>query len=162
MKATTTIDKTLGGLSESDQLTAMAVGIVFERAASLPKADRDDLFELFQCLSTAEGPEEVRDIKRTMLEILTQSPPAAEPMTPADDEPMTRGLKKWTEHVGKTIRELREQAGMTQTQLAEEAGLTQSHVSRLEKAEHSATHLTLQKIARALGVDVGKLDPCVD
>lgn len=162
MKATTFNDKTLDGLTDSQQLTAMAVGIVFERAASLPKADRDDLFELFQCLRTAAGPEEIRDIQRTMLEILTQAPLVARPMAPAADELMNPGTEKWAEHVGRAIRQLREQARLTQTQLAEKAGLTQSHISRLEKAEHSATHLTLQKIAVALGVEVGQLDPCVD
>ena len=78
------------------------------------------------------------------------------------DEAMPPGLKRWAEHVGGTIRTLRKKAGMTQADLARVTGLTQSHLSRLENAEHSATYLTLTKIAKALGVEVGAIDPCTD
>lgn len=153
-------DETLNGLSNSDQLITLATGIVFQRISSLPKADRNDLFELLQGLAEADD-EGVESIRRTMLEILSQAPSRSRPM-PLDDEPMKPGLKKWADHVGGKIRELREKAGMNQSELAEKAGLTQSHVSRLENAGHSATHMTLEKIARALGVTVGDIDPCVD
>jgi len=62
---------------------------------------------------------------------------------PFYDKPLARG-RKWAEHVGKKIKEFREQAQLTQVQLAEKAGLPQSHISRLEIAESSATHLTLK------------------
>ena len=51
---------------------------------------------------------------------------------------------------------------MTQTDLAKKAGLPESHISRLENAEIRATNLTLVKIAKALGVSVGDIDPCTD
>lgn len=77
-------------------------------------------------------------------------------------DPDTGRLKAWAEHVGRKIQELRKAAGLTQVQLAERAGLPQSHISRLENAEHSATNLTLEKLAGALGVSVGDIDPCAD
>jgi ribosome-binding protein aMBF1 (putative translation factor) len=96
-----------------------------------------------------------------MLEILSQAPSRSRPM-PLADQPMKPGLKKRADQVGGAIRGLRERAGLNQSELAEKAGLTQSHVSRLENAGHSATHMTLEKIAKALGVTVGDLDPCID
>jgi transcriptional regulator with XRE-family HTH domain len=68
----------------------------------------------------------------------------------------------WAEHVSRRIRELRNGAGLNQGELARAAGLTQSHISRLENARHSATHLTLTKVAEALDVGIGVIDPCVD
>jgi len=164
--ATTQLDKSFAEafeeLSDGQQLITMALGVVVKRMTALAESDRRDLLELFQALPTAKGREEIQSIRRAMLEILTDPPIQSRRMSQAVDEPMPPGLKKWTEHVGGRIRELREKAGMSQTKLAEKAGLTQSHVSRLEKAEHSATHKTLMKIASALGVEVGRLDPCLE
>ncbi|MDR3619872.1 MAG: helix-turn-helix transcriptional regulator [Paludisphaera borealis] len=109
----------------------------------------DVLFDRIRSLSTA-------------LEILSQAPSRSTPMPLGDDAPMKPGLKKWADHVGGKIRELRERAGLNQSELAEKAGLTQSHVSRLENAAHSATHVTLEKIATALGVPVADIDPRAD
>lgn len=159
---TTQFDETLEGLADRERLTALAVGVVFERVRSLSADDRNDLFELLQCLPDANDPEEIHDIQQTMLEILSRSPSSSRPMTSDRHAPMPQGLKSWSERVGGRIRTLREGAGMTQTALAEKAGLTQSHVSRLEKAEHSAAHKTLEKIAAALGVEIGEIDPGAD
>ena len=48
---------------------------------------------------------------------------------------------------------------MSQSELAKLAGIPQPHLSRLENAEHSPTHKTLTKIAIALGIPVGDIDP---
>jgi ribosome-binding protein aMBF1 (putative translation factor) len=133
---------------------------LIERIECLSSADRDNLFELFQEWRKAEDQEERRAIRQAAEEILEQGPPAVKPMFPAGDVAMPKGLLSWAEHVGKKIRELREQAGLTQVALAETAGLPQSHISRLENAEHSATRMTLEKIASALGVQVRDIDPC--
>lgn len=149
-------------LPETVRSAILAMSILIDRIGSLPKADRDDLFELLQEWRKADDPEEQRSIRRAMEEILAQCPVTVRPLTSADEQPMSRGLKTWAEHVGRKIRELRERARLTQAQLAEKAGLPQSHISRLENAEHSATRMTLEKIAKALNVDVGNIDPCVD
>ena len=97
-----------------------------------------------------------------MEEILAQVPITVNEMILTPRPEMTRGLANWVNHVSATIRSLRESRGWTQTQLAEQAGLPQSHISRLENAAHSPTHLTLEKIARAFGVEVEEIDPCLD
>jgi hypothetical protein len=39
------------------------------------------------------------------------------------------------------------------------AGIPPDDIRRLEDLEHPASHLALTRIARALGVDVGEIDP---
>jgi DNA-binding XRE family transcriptional regulator len=123
--------------------------------------DFDEFIELVRHLRQADDQEEYDSWVRAIEELLEQQPTRAEPF-PLADEPMPPGLKRWAVHVGRKIRQLRKAAGMKQADLAAAAGLTQSHISRLENAEHSATHLTLTKIAKALGVEVGEIDPCTD
>lgn len=146
-------------LPESSKPALLALSVLIDRVSTLPPADRDDLFELLDGWRKAGDAEERRSIHRAMEEILAQAPIGVTPMPLDEPAPLTRGLKAWTEHVGRTIKELRERAGLNQTELAERAGLRQSHISRLENAEHSPTHLTLEKIAQALGVEVGTIDP---
>jgi DNA-binding XRE family transcriptional regulator len=154
--------ETYDSLPEAVKSAILALSILIERIGSLPKPDRDELFELLQEWRQADDPEEQRSVRRAMEEILAQIPIRTKPLSSAAGEPMSRRLKAWAEHVGRRIRELREKAGLNQAELAEKAGLTQPHISRLENAEYSATNLTLEKIAKALGVRVGDLDPCVD
>lgn len=150
-------------LPEAVKSAILALSILIDRIGLLPKPDRDDLFELLQEWRKADDPEEQRCIRRAMEEVLAQIPVTIKPMPlPNERPPLERGLKAWAEHVGRRIRELRERAKLTQAQLAEKAGLPQSHICRLEKAEHCATHKTLEKIATALGIDTGTIDPCVD
>jgi DNA-binding XRE family transcriptional regulator len=150
------------GLSDSTKSTILALSILINRIGQLSKPDRDDLFDLLQEWRKASSQEEQRSIRRAMEEILAQTPLMVKPMLLNEEKPVGRGLKGWKEHVGRTIREFREKAGWTQAELAEKAGLPQSHVSRLENAAHSPTNMTLEKIAKALKIEVGKLDPCAD
>jgi len=61
------------------------------------------------------------------------------------------------ERVAMTIRKLREQRGMTQGQLAERAGVSREYVARLEAGRYDPSLSTLEKLAKALKVDVAKL-----
>jgi DNA-binding XRE family transcriptional regulator len=132
-----------------------------ESVKRLSPGDFDELLELCRHLRKADDQEEYDSWGRAIVELLEPRRGEPEPF-PLKDEPMPAGLKKWAEHAGGKIKELRLKAGMTQAELAQTAGLTQSHISRLENAEHSPTHFTLAKIAGALGIDVGELDPCDD
>jgi DNA-binding XRE family transcriptional regulator len=152
--------KTYSSLPPEVKSAVLALSILIDRIGSLPKADRDDLFELLQEWRKTGEPEEKDSLQRAMEEILAQVPVSVRSLPPPGEA--TGVLKSWAEHVGAKIRQLRAEAGMTQDQLAETAGLPQSHISRIENAQHSATHLTLEKIAKALGVEVGKIDPCAD
>ena len=159
---TTDYQQTYGNLPNDLKLPIMALGVLIQRIGTLPRADRDDLFELLQAWRNAQEPEEQQSLQEAMEEILAQMPITVRSMPLGDPPHLARGLKPWAEHVGTAIRKLREGAGFSQAQLAEQAGLTQSHVSRLENAEHSATNLTLEKIAKALGTTIAQIDPCAD
>jgi DNA-binding XRE family transcriptional regulator len=160
---TSELEKAYACLPDDAKLAVFAFSVLIERIKSLPKADRDDLFELFQELGKTDDAEERQSIRVTMEEILAQVPLGIQVAArTSEQKPLEGGLKKWANHVGAKIRELREYAGLTQTELAKISGLPQSHISRLENAEHSATHITLTKIANALGIEVGAIDPCIE
>jgi transcriptional regulator with XRE-family HTH domain len=55
------------------------------------------------------------------------------------------------------LKQFRTARGMTQEVLAKKAGLTQVHIARLESGKHDPTLGTLQRLAKALKVKVGKL-----
>lgn len=55
--------------------------------------------------------------------------------------------------VGANIRALREAAGWTQKRLSEACDIPVPHLSRLEKGEHLATLKTVNKVAKAFGVE---------
>ena len=59
--------------------------------------------------------------------------------------------------LGRRIRRLRNSAGLTQVALAGAAGIGRVTLVRLEKGEHTPRYKTLERIARALGVDVSEL-----
>jgi len=154
--------QTFRRLPPEDKAIALALAVIVERIQSLPKPDRDDLFELIQGLRKRNTDEEVEDIVNTMEEILAQSPARIGDLGLARQSKTTEGLKKWKQFVASNLRKLRQKAGLTQIELAEKANLPQSHVSRLESAQYSATHATIQKLAKALGVPASTLDPSAE
>ena len=140
-----------------DDPVALAMAVLVDRIRTLPKEDRDDLLELSRAFFTAENQEEQDSATLAMREIMEQTPTAVRKADileePGDD------LQKWIDFVSGKIRELRTNVGLTQVQLAEKSGLPQSHISRLEAGKHSPSFVTLEKIAKALGVDVAEFDP---
>jgi transcriptional regulator with XRE-family HTH domain len=61
--------------------------------------------------------------------------------------------------LGELIRELRESKGLSQQALADRASITLSYVAILEAGQQGAPpRAILQRIARALGVPVEKLE----
>jgi DNA-binding XRE family transcriptional regulator len=134
----------------------MAVAVLVERIANMPKEDKQDLYDLYKALLEAESEEEVASARRGMEEILEQAPLQASPIVIPESD---GGADQFTAYISNRITELRKEAGLTQEQLAERSGLTQSHVSRLEAGQHTPNNITINKLAKALGVDPGKLDP---
>jgi transcriptional regulator with XRE-family HTH domain len=61
------------------------------------------------------------------------------------------------ERMAARLKALRERHGMTQEQLAEKSGVGRSHLARLETGRQDPTLSTLEKLAKALGVKVGRL-----
>jgi len=134
----------------------LAVGVIIERIKGIPEADRADLYELVKGLLEAKNRDDVESIRSAMIEILDQEPIVAEPLAAAGT---SEKFNKWKAYIGARIKELRTQAKMTQDELAEASGLPQSHISRLEKGEHCPSHLTLEKLAKALHRPMGDFDP---
>jgi DNA-binding XRE family transcriptional regulator len=158
--------ETYDSLPEDTKLVMLTLSILVCRINDLPRADRDEFFDLFQELRNVSDRDEQCAIRVAMEEILAQTKTGATRLVHQGEkvaaEDMPPDVQKWAQHFGIKIRELRERAGLTQAQLAEKAGLQQSHVSRLENAEYSPTHKTLSRIAAALGVTIRDIDPSAD
>jgi DNA-binding XRE family transcriptional regulator len=54
--------------------------------------------------------------------------------------------------LGRNLRRVRTAAGLTQTALAKRSGMDRSYVSGLEAGQRNPTALTLQRLAKVLGV----------
>jgi len=134
--------------------------VIMERMRSLSKDDQRDLFELSCEHVVAESAEIQADIKRTMGEILRQTPLRVRELPPAK-APGPK-LQKWIDYIGARIRDTRKQAKLTQIQLAETSGVPQSYISRVEIGKLSPSHLAVEKIAKALGKPTCYFDPSAD
>jgi transcriptional regulator with XRE-family HTH domain len=55
------------------------------------------------------------------------------------------------------LKTLRESKGLTQEQLAKRAGISRAYLARLETGRHDPHLSRLRKLAKALGVKVGRL-----
>jgi transcriptional regulator with XRE-family HTH domain len=60
-------------------------------------------------------------------------------------------------HVGKQIRALREANGVSQEALAEKSGLHRTYIGGVERGLRNPSLKSLARIAKALGVAVGRL-----
>jgi len=137
------------------------VAFLIERFRQMPKESLRDIvslvetmtnpdtpvegqYEIFEAIREILFPEVVRDVRMGRAGSVEQTP---------------EGLQRRMDHVGSRIKKKREEKNLTQIELAKLSGLPQSHICRLEAGVHSPSMKTLEKIARALGVAVGDLDP---
>jgi transcriptional regulator with XRE-family HTH domain len=65
----------------------------------------------------------------------------------------------FTRRFGERLRLLRTAKGMSQEQLADAAGLHRTHVSLIECNRRSVRLESLERLAKALGVEPGELVP---
>lgn len=144
----------LGLIKAGVGLMRAGLGLVGIGAQSLSVEDRADLAELLQELITTEDAEARDSAVLAIEEILTPPQGSVRAVKVRDYKPT-----KWTAFISAKIRELRTASGLTQDELAERSGLRQSHICRLERGEHSPNGLTLEKLAKGLGVPVSNLDP---
>ncbi len=149
---------TLATMRPDTKAAVMALSILIDRIGQLPTTDRNSLFELLQEWRTVTDEAERMIIESAMQEIIACPDVTATRIDPTPP-PLEGGRKAWAIHIGKQIRMVREQRGLTQTVLAENSGIPQSHLSRLENGEHSANRATLEKIARALDMNLVQWDP---
>ncbi|WP_104722467.1 helix-turn-helix domain-containing protein [Helicobacter mesocricetorum] len=59
--------------------------------------------------------------------------------------------------IGNKIREIRQSKGLSQEQLAEIAEVHRTYIGMIERAEKNITLVSLEKIAKALGVETKDL-----
>lgn len=148
---------------EPIEMVRFGLGIVDRVARRLVKMSHTDrgrmevlLLQLFSA-----GEEERAEIIDTLVEIILPDQSIGG-LLEEKNVASREAVKKEAESrafIGKQIREHRERLRMTQVTLAKKSGLPQSHISRLEKGMHCPTDLTIEKIAKALKVDPGRLDP---
>jgi transcriptional regulator with XRE-family HTH domain len=63
---------------------------------------------------------------------------------------------------GRKLRKIRRDRDMTQEQLAEAIGVTLDFISRMERGLHAASFDTLEKLAKALEVEVSDFFTPID
>lgn len=148
----------ISGTIES-KLTAMAVATLVSRMMQLDEQDQHDLWSVIQDMQTVKSREDAKDSLDTIMEILQ---PACKLAAPVSMEDLSQGRSRegyesWLVWISEKLKDLRSAKGMTQEQLATASGIPQSHISRLERGHHSPSRKTLEKLAGALGVDVGTL-----
>jgi transcriptional regulator with XRE-family HTH domain len=66
-------------------------------------------------------------------------------------------LREVLETLAMKLKALRDQRGWTQAMLAKKAGVSPGYIARLETHRHDPKLSTLVKLAKALGVKVGRL-----
>ncbi len=59
-----------------------------------------------------------------------------------------------TEEVGKHIQNIRKSKGMSQEKLALNAGIDRTYLAGIESGKRNATIVSLEKITKALGVEM--------
>lgn len=156
--ATTALRNSIRSMSPEEKTIALAVSIVMDRIKGLSREDRDDLFLLVKELASATTDEDRLGICDTMVEILDGRSVSVERADLSEPGSQPEKLQRWTDWVGKRIRDARNETGLTQEQLAERSGLPQSHISRIENAKHSPARATIEKIAAALNKPVSFFD----
>jgi len=147
----------VSSIPKADRGTILALSVTLDRLDELSPADHKDIVRLMQLRAETSDPM-VRDaIERAIQRVITQTPTVTVPLEPPG--PISGKRKLYAERVARELLRLRKEAGLTQAQLAELSTIPQSHISRLENAEHSATRITLKRLAAALKVDLVQLDP---
>ena len=58
---------------------------------------------------------------------------------------------------GRNVQNHRKAQGLSQEQLADRAGVHRTYIGMIERAEKNITLVNIEKIARALGVDIKDL-----
>ncbi len=58
---------------------------------------------------------------------------------------------------GQRLRELRRERGLSQEELAFRAGLHRTYVSSVERGQRNVALINLEKLSRALEIDIGDL-----
>jgi ribosome-binding protein aMBF1 (putative translation factor) len=144
----------------ADDSFYLAIAVLQERLSKMAEEDREALYELVKILWCSTDEDEKQEAKIAINEIMDQDVSKFQLME--DPRSEMQSCEKWIVYVSERIRTARKAAGLTQIQLAEVADLTQSHISRIERGEHSPTRKTIEKIAAAVSKPVVFFDPSAE
>lgn len=61
------------------------------------------------------------------------------------------------QRLGRNVRRLREEKGWSQEDYADRAGIHRTYVSDIERGRRNPTATVIEKLAKPLGVSLGKL-----
>ena len=155
---------------QQEDPVARAVRQISNLVKSHPNRDQELFMKAFLLRIKTSDKEEEAEALRTMIEILRdngcdKSAQAAMLMLPAissEDPPKNKRLRAWADFVAAAVKRLREDKGWSQDKLAEEANIGQSHICRIERGVHAPSGKTIRRLAKALGVEPGKLDPTLE
>ena len=145
-------------VSNTTELWIGLCRVMSSMLSQLSNDDQSDMLELLREMSGAQTDEELVEAEITIREILEPKSGVLSPMILPQAARPDR-VQKWADFCGKRIRETRKDQNLTQEQLAQKAGLPQPHISRIENGEISPNHLTVEKIAKALGMPAAYFDP---
>lgn len=147
-------------LQELERLTCSdAVLKLLElRLKALSKEATEDLVSLIPEFNACKTIEEQNQLSQTVRELIF--PELIGGMTDAAPSPgVSDKLQRRMEWIGQRVRDRRKELNLSQIDVANTAGLPQSHISRIEAGKISPSHRTLEKLAIALQIKVGDLDP---
>ena len=147
----TTSDKIMSSVANRKSQNS---GDLFSRLSTEDRADIKQLASLIKKHAN-EGGEEFDAAVRALAEILNQYVPQ---LVEYSLSPSPKSIQKWRDFIAMRIADERKARGLSQSELAKLCDLPQSHISRIETAKLSPNHLTLTKIAIALGIPLAKLD----
>jgi len=134
----------------------------------LPHKKQERVTKLLELLYSAESPEECFEVAKAIAEIIAKAAGRISPggiETKLEDgvsDAAKAAVDAYHGSIGRAIRKRREELKMTQEELADKSGLPQSHISRLEAEKHTPTRNTIERIAKALRVEPGKIDLLYD
>ncbi len=141
----------------------LAMATLMDRIASLSQEAANDFLAVAkELLTNCDSKEKFEEITETIREILFPGETGGIVYVESEEHTTPSNLGKMMNHVGGELKKIRTRAGLTQEQLSQKSGIPQSHICRLEKGQHSPSHKTLQRLAQALRITVGELNPCYE
>ena len=136
--------------------------LLLEHVRDLPKEAMDTLLSLAPEIVNCKTDADLEELAEAVREVLFPQLIGDINVGAAGDVSPTENLKRRMAFIGGKIKEIRKSKDWNQEKLAEVSGLPQSHISRLENGQHSPSHKTLERIAKALDVQIGQIDPSND
>ncbi|HAH47939.1 helix-turn-helix transcriptional regulator [Gimesia sp.] len=133
----------------------------------LPETKAIRIAELWNLHRDSTDPDEQNEIIDALVEIVYSifckcDWVSSQELDSIVDPETARRVESYRKKVGVRIKAARKIRNWTQQELANAAKMPQSHVSRLEQGKHAATDITIQKLADALGIPAGELDPSME